>query len=68
MVNMNLPCVQIRPSPFIRSKSAALGQGLRTAGVMLVFIILFLSLVRLPARTQASVDQPVQSFIGKLWP
>ena len=68
MVNMNLPCVQIRPSPFIRSKSAALGQGLRTAGVMLVFIILFLSLVRFPARAQTPADQPFQSFVAQLWP
>ena len=68
MVNMNLPSVQIRPSPFIRSKSAALGQGLRTAGVMLVFIILFLGLVRLPARAQSAPDPQFQSFVAKLWP
>ena len=68
MVNMNLPCVQIRPTPFIRSKSVALGQGLRTAGVMLVFIVLFLSLVRLPARAQTPADPQFQSFIAKLWP
>lgn len=68
MVNMNLPCVQMRPSPFIRSKSAALGQGLRVAGVMLVFFVLFLTLVRLPAQAQTAPDPQFQAFIGKLWP
>ena len=68
MVNMNLPSVQIRPSPFIRSKSAALGQGLRAGGVMLVFVILFLGLVRLPARAQSAPDPQFQSFVAKLWP
>jgi hypothetical protein len=50
MIKLDLPCLQVRPSPPFRGKDAALGQGVRAGAVMLLFLVLVLSLWRSPAR------------------
>jgi hypothetical protein len=50
MIKLDLPSLQVRPSPPFRGKDAAIGQGLRAGAVMLLFLILVLSMWRSPAR------------------
>ncbi len=63
MIKLDLPCLQVRPSPPFRGKDAALGQGRRAGAVMLLFLVLLLGLWRAPARAQ---DAPAQSLSASL--
>jgi hypothetical protein len=61
MIKLDLPSLQVRPSPPFRGKDAALGQGLRAGAVMLLFLILLVSLWRTPARAEPA---PVSSYLA----
>ncbi len=68
MIRLDLPSLQVRPSPPFRGKDAALGQGLRAGAVMVLFLILLVTLWRSPARAQTAPEQSFQTFISDLWP
>jgi len=68
MIKLDLPCLQVRPSPPFRGKDAALGQGLRAGAGLLLFLVLLLGLWRSPARAEQAQDAQFRSFISGLWP
>ena len=68
MIRLDLPSLQVRPSPPFRGKDAALGQGLRAGAVMVLFMILLVTLWRSPARAEPVPEPTFQTFIAGLWP
>jgi hypothetical protein len=66
MIKLDLPSLQVRPSPPFRGKDAALAQGLRAGAVMVLFLLLLLGLWRSPARAEAAPEAWFQSEIVSL--
>lgn len=64
MIKLDLPSLQVRPSPPFRGKDAAMGQGLRAGAVMLLFLILLVTLWRTPARAEPAPEASFRTVIA----